>query len=66
MRITAIDGCNATCESNGISREVNLYLLQHDAPVTGDYVMVHVGYAIQKVDTRQAEISWALLEQMKP
>jgi hydrogenase expression/formation protein HypC len=31
----------------------------------GDYVMVHVGFAISKVDTEEAERTYAALEEME-
>lgn len=64
MRIVSIDGALACCEAGGIERDVDLYLLQDqlqkDALVPGDFVLVHVGYAIQKVDTQAARAAHAL------
>lgn len=51
MQIIEISGHNARCESNGIFREVSLFLMQDTLPTIGDYVVVHIGYAIQHVDT---------------
>jgi len=60
MKILAINGHTAHCSSRGIERKVNCFMLQ-DPPVTvGDYVMVHVGYAIQKVETAHAELAWEI------
>jgi len=44
----------ACCTQNGIKREVNTYLLQDPKPIAGDYVLVHVGYAIKIIDTNEA------------
>ena len=65
MRIEALDGVHARCSAGGIEREVNLFMLQDQPLVIGDYVMVHVGYAIQKVDTELARQSQALHAQMQ-
>ena len=65
MRIDSIDGVNARCSANGVSREVNLFLLQGQPLVEGDFVMVHVGYAIQKVDPLLAAESQVLYQQMQ-
>ena len=64
MRITAIDGFQCTCEERGIEREVSLFMLQHETVEPGDFVLVHVGYAIQKVSADEAAESWALFDEM--
>ncbi|MDJ0749853.1 MAG: HypC/HybG/HupF family hydrogenase formation chaperone [Woeseiaceae bacterium] len=64
MKITAIDGYQCTCEARGIEREVSLFMLQHEEVKTGDHVLVHVGYAIQKVSDEEAAESWALFDEM--
>jgi hydrogenase expression/formation protein HypC len=64
MRITAIDGYQCTCEAKGIEREVSLFMLQHEMPEVGDHVLVHVGYAIQKVSEQEAADSWAAFDQV--
>lgn len=64
MKITAIDGFQCTCEAKGIEREVSLFMLQHELPELGDHVLVHVGYAIQKVSAEDAADSWALFDEV--
>ena len=64
MRITALDGYQCTCEAKGIEREVSLFMLQHEMPEVGDHVLVHVGYAIQKVSAEEAADSWAAFDQV--
>src|SRR3569832_80199 len=66
MQITAIDGHRAHCEAGGIEREVSLFLLQDSDVATGDYVLVHVGYAIQRLDPRYARETLALLGRLVP
>lgn len=46
----------------GITRQVSLDFLP-EAQV-GEYVMVHVGFAISRVDSEEAERTYALLEEM--
>lgn len=60
MRIVERDGFSARCEAMGIERSVNLFLLQHEDLAPGDLVMVHVGYAIQKMSEEAAETAWDL------
>ncbi len=64
MRIRAIDGFNATCEARGVEREVSLFMLQGEPVAVGDHVMVHVGYAIQKVSDADAALTWELFDEV--
>ncbi len=64
MKISAIDGFLCTCEARGIEREVSLFMLQDDTLKVGDHVLVHVGYAIQKVSDTEAAESWQLFDEM--
>lgn len=64
MQITAIDGFNARCEAKGVEREVSLFMLQHEPIVVGDFVMVHVGYALEKMTEQEAQSAWELYDQM--
>ncbi|MHA2337353.1 MAG: HypC/HybG/HupF family hydrogenase formation chaperone [Candidatus Hodarchaeales archaeon] len=43
----------ALCDFIGLEREINIQLLKDEIDV-GDYVIVHVGYAIQKLDVEDA------------
>jgi hydrogenase expression/formation protein HypC len=63
MRVRARDGFNAICEVNGIERTVSLFLLQHEEVEPGDHVMVHVGYAIQKMSEAEARSVWDTLDE---
>jgi hydrogenase expression/formation protein HypC len=64
MKITAIDGYQCTCEAKGIEREVSLFMLQDESIAVGDHILVHVGYAIQKVSEQEAAESWALFDEV--
>ena len=64
MKITAIDGFQCTCEAKGIEREVSLFMLQNETIEVGDHILVHVGYAIQKVSEEEAAASWALFDEV--
>jgi hydrogenase expression/formation protein HypC len=65
MKITRIDGFNATCEAKGIEREVSLFMLQGEDITPGDHVLVHVGYAIQKVSEEEARATWELFDEIE-
>jgi hydrogenase expression/formation protein HypC len=64
MRIKSIDGFNATCEAKGIEREVSLFMLQGEPIDVGDHVLIHVGYAIQKVSEEEARSAWELFDEI--
>ena len=64
MQIKTIDGFNARCEAKGIERDVSLFMLQHEPLEAGDFVVVHVGYAIQKVTAEEAETAWQIYDEM--
>lgn len=64
MEIIEIDGFIARCSAKGVERDVNLFMLQDEPVNIGDYVMVHVGYAIQKVNEQEARSAWELFDQI--
>jgi len=64
MQITKIDGFNAHCIAKGVERDVSLFLLQDEVIKEGDYLLIHVGYAIQKISEEEALSTWELLDQM--
>ena len=64
MQITKIDGFNAHCVAKGVERDVSLFLLQDETIKEGDYLLIHVGYAIQKISEEEALSTWELLDQM--
>ncbi len=64
MQITRIDGDNAHCIAKGIERDVSLLLLQDDEIMLGDYLLIHVGYALQKISAAEALSTWELLDKM--
>lgn len=64
MQIKTIDGFLARCEAKGIERDVNLFMLQDDQVNPGDYVVVHIGYAIQKMTEQEARSAWEIYDEM--
>lgn len=53
----------ATVDSQGTRLKVSLLLLTEEVEV-GDYVLVHAGFAIQKVEKNTAEDSLRLIEEI--
>jgi hydrogenase expression/formation protein HypC len=64
MRVEAIDGFLAECEAKGVRRKVSLFLMQHDPPALGDYIMVHLGQAMHRVTPDEARLAWELYDQI--
>jgi len=64
MQVQAVSGFLARCEAKGIEREVSLFMLQGEPIAPGDFVLVHVGYAIQKIDPQAARSAWQVLDQI--
>lgn len=64
MQVTRIDGLNARCAIRGVEREVSLFLLQEQNVQVGDFVLIHVGYAIQTLSAEEAAASWELFDQI--
>jgi len=62
MKIITIEGFSAIVEAGGVSREINLRLLE-DSQV-GDYVLVHAGFAIEKIDEQEAKETLELMQQI--
>lgn len=61
-RIVAIDGDTATIDVSGMKKDISLALM--DDAAVGDYVIVHVGYALTKLDPAEAEKTLALFAEM--
>ena len=47
----------ATVEVSGIRRSVNVSLLADEGLAVGDWVLVHVGFALSKVDEEEAKLT---------
>jgi hydrogenase expression/formation protein HypC len=65
--LEVVDGVNrlAQVDVAGVKRTVNVGLLDGaDAPGPGDWVLIHVGFAISKVDDDEALATLKLLEGM--
>lgn len=59
MRIKVIDGSVALAETDGVTRKVRVDLLPE--VTVGDYILVHAGIAITKVDEQEAMQTLSLL-----
>jgi hydrogenase expression/formation protein HypC len=62
-QVVKIDNMVATVDVYGARRDVSLLLMPEEVLV-GDYVLVHAGFAIQKVEKRYAEDSLNLIQEV--
>ena len=60
MKLIKINGVTGIAELGNLQREIGLLLLENVN--VGDYVIVHAGYAIQKLDKEEALKTLLLLE----
>lgn len=57
-----LEGEQAVVDLGGVRKDVSLALV--DDVAVGDYVIVHVGYALNKLDPDEAERTLALFAEM--
>lgn len=60
--IACLNDDRARVELDGVEREVSVALI--DDLQVGDYVILHVGYAIGKLNAEEAEKTLALMDQL--
>ena len=60
-KIVEIENNMATIDVDGVRRKVSLLLLED--PRVGEYVIVHAGFAIQKIDEQAAMESLEILRE---
>lgn len=63
MKILSIDGTLARCEAGGLTQEIRIDFITDAKP--DDYVMVHAGFAIEKMSEKEALENMELLEEIK-
>ncbi len=63
MRVVSIEGDMAQVDAAGMQARVSLELV--DDVAIGDYVIVHAGYAIQRLEAAEAEETLAILERLR-
>jgi hydrogenase expression/formation protein HypC len=62
--VTLLDDDLATVSVNGVRREVSVGLLHDDGLQVGDWVLIHVGFALSVIDQREAELTLAQIQQL--
>ena len=52
----------ARVDVSGVRRLINIGLLADDPPVPGEWVLIHVGFALSKIDEAEAAAAMQFLE----
>lgn len=55
MLVKSIENEMAICEIDGVRRDASLMML--DDVQVGDYVLIHAGFAIEKIDESEAQLT---------
>jgi hydrogenase expression/formation protein HypC len=62
MKIIEMEGQEALAEAGGIRKRIRLDLLE--GVRMGDFVLIHTGYAIEKLDPEEARETLELIKQV--
>ena len=63
MKIVSKDGDTVVAEVDGVQKEANVMLLGEEVGI-GDYVIVHAGFAISKLDEEYARETIRLMREV--
>ena len=55
MVVKSIENEMAMCEIDGVQREASLMMI--DGVKVGDYVLIHAGFAIERIDEAEAQLT---------
>ena len=61
MQVKSIDNEMAVCEIDGVQREASLMMIENVQ--VGDYVLIHAGFAIEKIDEDEAQLTLQALRE---
>jgi hydrogenase expression/formation protein HypC len=63
MQVVSIDGTDIVAEIDGVKREASLMILD-DEVMVGDFVIVHAGFAISKLDEQEARETLQMMREV--
>jgi hydrogenase expression/formation protein HypC len=63
MRVISIDGDDIVAETDGVRRSASLMLLGDEVKV-GDFLIIHAGFAISKLDEEEARETLRLMREV--
>ena len=61
MQVKTIENDMAICEIDGVEREASLMMI--DDVAIGDYVLIHAGFAIERIDEEEARLTLQALRE---
>lgn len=62
MKIVEINGDEGLVESSGLKRKANFSLIK--GPKVGEYVLLHAGFAIERVKEKEAQKTLKILREI--
>lgn len=64
VEIVDVENHIAKADVSGVKRNINIGMLDSGEARVGDYVLIHVGFAMSKIDEKQAEETLRLLREI--
>jgi len=64
VEIVDVENRIAKVEVGGVKRNINIGMLPENETHVGDYVLIHVGFAMSKVDEKEAEDTLRILKEI--
>ncbi len=64
VEIVDVENSIAKVEVGGVKRNVNIGMLDKDDARVGNYVLIHVGFAMSRVDEKEAEETLRTLQEL--
>jgi hydrogenase expression/formation protein HypC len=64
VEITDAANCLAKVDVSGVQRTISVALLERDMPAPDDWVLVHVGFAMAKIDETEALLTLAAIKKL--
>lgn len=61
MQVVSLENDMAVCEIDGVRREASMMMLENVH--IGDYVLIHAGFAIEKIDAKEAQLTLQALRE---
>jgi len=64
VAITDAANCLATVDVSGVQRTISVKLLERELPEPDEWVLVHVGFAMAKIDEKEALLTLAAVQKL--
>ncbi|GFG50648.1 HypC/HybG/HupF family hydrogenase formation chaperone [Mycolicibacterium agri] len=64
VEITDPANCLAKVDVSGVRRVISIRLLENDPPAPDEWVLVHVGFAMAKIDEAEALLTLAAVQKL--